>query len=137
MKYNTQQPIEIEKAKSKLDFLISKGSIIELTEKRQKRTIKQNSYLHVLFSLYAVEFGYTLEESKITLKRECNFMTYKKNNFIFLKKTSHLNTKELTDFIEWIRNYSSNNGLYLPTSDEYLQNYTEIDAGIEACKQYL
>ena len=64
-------------------------------------------------------------------------MRYEKNNNVYLKSTAKLSTKELTEFIEWVRNYSSVNGLYLPTSEEYITNRFEIDQEIENNKKYL
>jgi hypothetical protein len=117
--------------------LKDKGAKVELKEIGKNRGLKQNSYLHVCVTLYAINFGNTLEESKTDLKRECSFMRYNKNGNVYLKSTAKLTSKELTDFIEWIRNYSSINGCYIPTSEEYLTNKFEIDRDINQNKQYL
>ena len=117
--------------------MLSKNKVIELKERKTKRTIKQNSYLHVIISLFSINIGYTLEEAKTHLKRHCNFMIYKKGGESFLKSTAVLDTKELTDFIEWIRNYSSENGFYLPSPEEYIENQVYINQEIERHKEYL
>ena len=137
MKLNLNKPYDQHKAIDYLTKLIEGGKLIELKEIRKSRTIRQNSYLHVLISLYSVYVGNTLEESKTDLKRLCEFMRYEKNNNVYLKSTAKLNTKELTEFIEWVRNYSSVNGLNLPTSEEYITNRFEIDQEIENNKKYL
>ena len=137
MIYDLGNNEEKNKAAYKLDELIKSGKVIELTEKRKKRTISQNAYMHVVFSLLAIELGYTLDETKTIMKRECNFMVYDKDCMKFLKRTRDLNTKELTDFIEWIRNYAGNIGLYIPTSEEYLINQSEINKEIDKNKEYL
>ena len=137
MKLNLSNTYDKERAKTRLKVLIDKGAKIELTEIKGKRTIRQNSYLHVCISLFAIEFGYTLDEAKTLLKRQCEFMKYSKNGQLFLKRTRDMDTKELTEFIEWIRNYSSQQGLYLPTSEEYLLHRFEIDKEIEQNKNYL
>lgn len=137
MKLNLSNTYDKERAKTRLKVLIDKGAKIELTEIKGKRTIRQNSYLHVCISLFAIEFGYTLDEAKTLLKRQCEFMKYSKNGQLFLKRTREMDTKELTEFIEWIRNYSSQQGLYLPTSEEYLLHRFEIDKEIEQNKKYL
>ena len=136
MLYDLQKNTDIEKAKVKFDYLLKKGVLIELTEKRKKRTIQQNKYLHVLFALFGINFGYTIEESKTLIKRELKYY-YKKNEHIFLSKTSEMNTKELTLFIDKFRNYSSKHGLYLPSADEYLMNYAEIEREIINNNLYL
>jgi hypothetical protein len=120
----------------KITYFKENKSIIELKEKRKKRSVNQNSYMHVLFGLYGLHFGYTIDEVKTMIKRELKFY-YKKKGFIFLKRTSEANSKELADFIEKFRNFSSLNGCYLPTANEYLINYAEIDNEIEKNYIYL
>ncbi len=137
MQYNLKNSIEINKALAKLQYAIDNEQLIELKQVRKKRTIKQNAYLHVLISLYAIEFGYTLEEAKTILKRLCNFMTYEKNGQKFLRATRDFKTDELTSFIDWIRDHAGQNGLYLPTPDEYILNQIEINKELELHKNYL
>ena len=137
MIYDLSNNIDKNKAAFKLDELIKSGKVIELTEKQKKRSIRQNSYLHVAITLFAIEVGYNLEEAKTTLKRECKFMRYSKDGNVFLKRTRDLTTKELTDFIEFILNFAGEQGIYIPTSEEYIQNYIEIDKTIAHNKIYL
>jgi len=137
MKFNPLIELDLKKAKERFDYLCSKGKPFELTALRKSRSLSQNSYLHVVISLYAIEFGYTLNESKTDLKRECGFMTYEKGNSRYLRETSKMNSVELTTFIDWIRNYASLNGLYIPTSDEYLTNRHSIDNEIGRFKEFL
>ena len=137
MKYNTKNKYEANQARTNLEYLISKEKLIELKEIRAKRSISQNSYLHVVITLYAVHFGATLNEAKTDLKRYCDFMTYQKNSKSYLKETKGMNSKELTEFIEWIRNYSAKGGCYIPTSEEYLMNKYAIDKEIEDNKTHI
>jgi hypothetical protein len=137
MKYNLQNPIDKTKAVTYLTKLLEDEKQIELKEVRKVRTIKQNSYLHVIITLYAIHFGDPLDIAKTDLKRECSFMRLEHKGKQYLKSTAKLTTKELTEFIEWIRNYSSINGCYLPTSLEYLEQKFNIDKEIEYNKQYL
>ena len=137
MKYSTSKPIERKKAIVRFKMLLEQEKDIELKEVRKKRTIKQNSYLHVVISLFAIEFGYTLEEAKTHLKRCCSFMVYQKDGESFLKRTRDMNTKELTEFIEWVRNYSAEKGCYIPSAEEYLENQYSIDRDIQMNKEYL
>lgn len=137
MLLDLSKQIDKKKFKEYGDFLLNKEHQVQLQKIISKRTIQQNKYLHVCITLFAIEFGYTLEESKTLLKRLCDFMKYEKNGNKFLKKTSLLDSSELTKFIEWIRNYAGVNGLYIPTSEEYISNRFEIDKEIEKSKQYL
>lgn len=137
MIYDLSKDIEIEKIKSKLTFLIKRGCMANLSEKRKKRTIKQNAYLHALFSLFGLNFGYTIDEAKDLIKRDLKYI-YEKKGRIFLIKTSQMNTKELTIFIEKFRNFSNTKGgYYLPSADEYLTNYAEFERQIINNEIYL
>jgi len=135
MKYDRTNKFEENKLQSRLEA--TKDKVVEFKEVRQKRSLSQNAYLHVCITLYAIEFGYTIEEAKIHLKRNCQFMKYEKKGELFVKRTRDMNSKELTEFIEWLRTYASKNGCYIPTSEEYLTNRIAIDNQIETNKQYL
>jgi len=126
MIYDLSKDIDKERATAKFTYLLKNGKKADIKEVRNKRTIKQNAYLHVLFTLFGIEVGLTIDESKTYIKRELKFF-YEKQDMIFLKKTSECNTKELTDFIEKFRNLSSKQGIYLPTADEYTYNYQYFD----------
>jgi hypothetical protein len=137
MKYDLEKDIEVKRLKRRLEFLLEKGSKVELKEIRKVRTLSQNAYLHVVITLYGIEYGYTIEEAKTLLKRTCEFMTYEKNGNRFLKSTRGMDTKEMTEFIEWIRNFASKQGCYIPSSQEYLENKFLIDQEIENYKQFI
>lgn len=137
MIYDTSQELQVNKLLSRLDALLSKKCIIELTEKKNNRTVSQNSYLHVCITLFAIETGFNLEDAKQLLKRACHFMHTFDGDKIKTKLTRDLNTQELTDFIEWIRTFSAMQGNYIPTADEYKLNKFAIDSEIEKFKEYL
>lgn len=129
--------LDRKKAKVYFDKLLLQNKKIELKVVQPNRSISQNSYLHVVISLYAINFGYTLNEAKTDLKRLCEFMVYEKNGTKYLKETSKMNSKELSEFLNWIRNYASLNGLYIPTAEEYKENKFSIDKEINNHKTYL
>ena len=128
---------DVKKAENYLSKLIEGKSKIELKKLISKRSITLNAYLHVCITLYAIHFGYTLYEAKIYLKRSCGFMSYEKGSLLYLKQTSKLDNLECSKFVEWIRNYSSQNGCYIPDADEYKTNKFTIDKEINNHKQYL
>ena len=136
MIFDLSKPIDIKNFKLKTESLIEAKKVVELKEKRLKRSLKHNAYLHVCITLFAIEFGYSLEEAKTLLKREGGLI-YQKNGKSFLKQTRSMDSKELSDFIEWIRNYSGKNGLYIPDAEEYLQHQIEIDKTINQFKNQL
>lgn len=137
MLLDLSKPYDQEKAKIYFKKLILSNSKIELRKIQGIRSLDVNAYLHVCISLYAVEFGYSLNEAKTDLKRMCHFMVYKKNGKKYLRETSKMTNKELSEFIEWIRNLSAKNGLYIPTAEEYKNNKFNIDKEINKFKNYL
>ena len=64
-------------------------------------------------------------------------MVYEKNGQKFLRRTRDLDDKECCNFTNFIRNYSSKNGLYIPSPDEYLLKQYEIKKEIDKHKEYL
>ena len=117
--------------------LKEKGEKVELKKISNSRTIKQNSYLHVVLTLYAINYGDTLREVKTDLKRGFGLF-YQKKGTKYLRSTADLDTKETTEFIDWIRTKASKEGgFYIPTSEEYLANRFEIDKEINSNKQYI
>ena len=134
---NLTNSIDVKKAEIYLRKLIDGKCKIELRKIIPSRTLNLNKYLHICISIYAIEFGYTLEESKTQLKRLCSFMIYEKNGDKFLKQTSKLDNKDCSLFVEWIRNYSADKGCYIPDAEEYKTNKYEIDKEINKNKQYL
>ena len=137
MKYDLSIRSDLNNFNTKVEYYINKGVKVELKAIKPRRTIKQNNYCHVLFALFGIEVGLTLDESKVFVKRSCPFMTYEKNKIKFLKKTSKLDTHEMTDFIDWFRTWSSKQGIYLPTAEEYIANMLFIDNEIEKLKEFL
>ena len=93
MIYDLSNNEDKNRASFKFYQLVEGGKVIVLNEKRKKRSISQNRYLHVAITIFAIEVGYTIEEAKTVLKRECSFMVYEKEGMLFLKRTRDLNTK--------------------------------------------
>lgn len=137
MLLDLSKDVDLRKFMTYVEYLAEKGHKVDIKKINHKRTINQNKYLHVCISLFAIEYGYTLEEAKTYLKRMCDFMVYEKNGQKFLLKTSKMDTSELTKFIEWVRSYAGMQGLYIPTSEEYLTNWMEVEKEIEKYREYL
>lgn len=137
MLYNLSNPVDVKQAEARFKSLIKNSKEIELKEVRQKRSLKINAYLHICITLYAIEFGYTLYEAKTYLKRQCGFMVYEKEGVKYLRQTSKLNNDECSKFVEWIRNFASEQGCYIPDAEEYKLNQFGIDKEINNHKQYL
>jgi hypothetical protein len=125
MIYNPKIELDCKKAIEKLKHFISKGQTFELKAKYPKRSISQNSYLHLILSAFAIETGYTLEEVKQDIFKKIV------NPDIFYvgeasgpiqevvierwKSSASLNTQEMTLAIDRFRNFASMElGIYLP-----------------------
>jgi hypothetical protein len=99
-----------------------------------KRTLNQNSYLHVVFTLCVKglrDMGYNeihdKDDAKDFYKRL--FLTIERPNVMtgevypVKRKTSQLSKDEATEFIERIREHQLEwGGNYIPTADEWKQN---------------
>jgi len=125
MIFNATIEDDVKKAKVRFDYLIEKGKSFELIEKKPKRTISQNNYLHLILSWFAVETGYTKDEVKLEIfKKHVNTDLFYdgeanvKNQVIVIERwrsTRSLDTKELTIAIDRFRNFSAKEvGIYLP-----------------------
>lgn len=135
-KYDLKIDADINAFKVRSEYFIKQQKKVELKAIRKRRTVNQNRYLYALYATVATEFGYTIEEIKQTIKISLGY-AYEKDGFTLLKSTAKMNTKELTVFIDKLRNWSADTGLYLPTSEEYLINNYSIDRNIEKNEQYL
>ena len=105
--------------------LIDSEAKAELVKISSKRTSSQNRYVHALFYLFGVHFGYTTDEAKVVVKRALGYI-YKKGGHWFLEHTSEMDTKELSEFTDKFRNYSAHEGFYLPSPEEFQENYVKM-----------
>ena len=115
---------------------------VEVTKKRNVRSIPQNNYQHILFLYFAMEYGETKEYVKeVIYKQWVNPETFKRE-FINKKtrvvredwrSTKDLNTKETTDCIQRFRTWAAKEaGVVLPEpSDQsfldHIKNLSETN----------
>lgn len=114
-----------DRAIAYVNRLIKQGRIFEVKAVNKKRSISQNSYLHLILTWYAIEYGERVEYIKQEVfKKQVNkeiFQTEYINEKTGeirddWKSTSELNTLEMTTAIERFRNYSAQEaGIYLPS----------------------
>ena len=144
MIYNPEKEIDINRAIEKIKHFISTKKVFELTEKRRKRTISQNSYLHLILAGFALETGYTAKEVKQDIfKKIVNPNTFYEGEFGVLVKierwrsTANLNTQEMTLCIERFRDYASvEAGIYLPEPSD-LALLQDLEIQVNNNKNYL
>lgn len=139
MIYNLKNIQEQKLILSKVQWMIGKEKKVELTEKREKRTLSQNNYLHLILSFFCIETGNKLEFVKQEyFKKLVNpdiFILEKDDKFLgrvqVLRSSAEVNTKEMTVAIDRFRDWSSQEaGIYLPEANEeeflrHIQNEVE------------
>ena len=145
MVYNLSSQLDVQNARVRLESLVKRSCIIELTEKRQKRTLDQNAYLHVLLSYFAAMTGNTLRWVKEEYyKKLCNpdlYIYMKDDPFLgrvpITRSSSDLRTDEMSLSIDRFRNWAAQEGgIYLPdaTSKEEIAS---MSIEVERYKTYL
>ena len=145
MRYDFNNPLHITDASLKLERLIERKAVVELTEKRQ-RTLSQNAYLHVLLAYLALRTGNTLDYVKRNYyKIHCNpelFIVEKDDQVLHrkvktLRSSSDLTKEQMSLSIDRLRNWSNLEAeIYLPTAEEG-QFLRELEMQIEQAKQWL
>ena len=137
---------EINKAETKLSQLIKKGAKIELTEKKAMRSVKQNSYLHAILTIFAVEYGETIEYTKQNIFKatvNSDLFIYERTNKITgeireaLLSSKDISKDEMIIAIEKFRKFASENGIYIMDAEEFKQNYFLVQQMAEENKFYL
>lgn len=137
--------MDVQNARVRLEYLISRQCTAEITEKKPKRSLSQNAYLHTLLGYFASQTGNTLEWVKQQYyKKLCNpdlFIGEKEDRFLgrikYVRSSADLRTDEMNLSIERFRNWSASEaGIYLPEPT----NEAEIRAlqvEVERYKTYL
>lgn len=146
MLYNLSNPLDVQNARTRLEMLIKRGVNVELTEKKPKRSLSQNSYLHLLLGYFASQTGNTLDWVKQQYyKRTCNpdiFVAEKydvtlKKTVKYIRSSADLTTDEMTLSIERFRNWASSEaGIYLPDAMSHAE-LAALQVEVERYKTYL
>lgn len=145
MIYDTSNDLDKYKALTRFNNLLESKKTIELKEIKPIRSLSQNSYLHLILSWFALEYGEQLEYIKQEVfKKEVNEYIFK-TEFVNKKtgecresyrSTRELDTKEMTTAIDRFRDYASKAGIYLPDPKD-LVNLEYIKKEIENNKEFL
>lgn len=143
MIYDLSNDIQIQQAKTRFEYLIEKQKKVEIKVKHPKRSISQNSYLHLILSAFGSNFGYTLEETKqFIFKQEVNkdiFYNGEKKGLVTIsewRSTADLDSKELTLCIDRFLDYSAKNGYLLPDPSNLVW-IEQLEQEVSNNKQYL
>lgn len=143
MIYNLSMPLDRERFAKRANAQLQKGCVVELTEK-VLRSRNQNSYLHLLIGVIAMEVGVTVDYAKREyFKRLVNrdiFVRKEIDRFSgeveVIRSSKELSTEEMTIAIDRFQRWGAENGFYLPSpEDEDRLRDIEIEMG--RMRQYL
>lgn len=143
--YDTSNPLQKVQFEARAAKLADSGKVVELTEKKPRRSDNQNRYLHVLLAYLGAETGNTLEWVKEKyfkiLVNPAIFIRERDDPYLgkikYLRSSADLDTAEATTAIERLRNWASAEcGIYLPEpNEEHLLQMMEVE--IERYKNHL
>ena len=137
MQYDLTSDFQRKAFLSRVDILLEKGAVVEVTEKTF-RSKNQNNYLHLLIGVVAMETGNTLEYCKEWyFKRLCNkdiFVITKTDRFAgqveVVRSSADLTKEEMSTAIDRFRRWGADNGIYMPNpGDESLLREIAIEMG--------
>lgn len=139
MLYDLTQEIDRERLRVKVEHLCTKGCVVDLTEKRQGRTLNQNAYHAVCISYVAAELGESYQYvNEQYYKKVCNYDLFVRRfedpvvgPVLRLRSSRDLSKDEMTLSIERFRNWAAKElGMYIPDpSDRYLAQQFVVEAG--------
>lgn len=143
MIYNLSTPLDQERFAARANALMQKGCVVELTEKTL-RTNHQNSYLHLLIGVIAMEVGVTLEYAKREyFKRLVNrdlFIRKEQDRFSgeieVIRSSADLTIEEMRISIDRFRRWAAEQGFYLPAPEDK-DRLRDIEIEMGRMRQYL
>jgi len=128
MMFDTSNPLDKANFLLRAKKLAEGGKIVELTEKKPKRTLSQNAYCHLTISYFSSQYGCTLEWAKAQyFKKLVNpdlFIREKDDKFLgkvkYLRSSADLDVTEMSLAIDRWRNWCSMEAsIYIPNVDDY------------------
>ena len=145
MIYDTSNPLDKANFLLRAKKLAEKGVIVDLTEKKPRRSLPQNKYLHVILAYFGTQTGNTLEWVKQQYyKKLVNpdlFIREKEDKYLgrikVLRSSADLDTAEMSLSIERFRNWAAQEaGIYIPSADEAIL-IQQMKIEIERNKEFL
>lgn len=145
MIYDTSNPLDKANFLLRAKKLAESGKVIDLTEKKPRRSLPQNKYLHVILAYFGTQTGNTLEWVKQQYyKKLVNpdlFIREKEDKYLgrikVLRSSADLDTAEMSLSIERFRNWAAQEaGIYIPSADEAIL-IQQMEIEIERNKDYI
>ena len=126
--YDTSNPLDKANFMLRAKKLAESGKIVELAEKKPRRSLNQNAYCHLAISYFASQYGCTLDWAKAQyFKKLVNpdlFIREKEDRFLgkvkYLRSSADLDVTEMSLAIDRWRNWCSMEAsIYIPNVDDY------------------
>ena len=145
MVYDTSNPLDNANFLLRAKKLAESGKIVELTEKKPRRSLPQNKYLHVILAYFGTQTGNTLEWVKQQYyKKLVNpdlFIREKEDKYLgrikVLRSSADLDTAEMSLSMERFRNWAAQEaGIYIPSADEAIL-IQQMEICIERNKEFI
>lgn len=143
--YDTSNPLDKANFMLRAKKLADGGKIVELKEKKPKRSLSQNAYCHLAISYFASQYGCTLEWAKAQyFKKLVNpdlFIREKVDRFLgkvkYLRSSADLDVTEMSLAIDRWRNWCSMEAsIYIPNVDDYY-SIQLMEVEIERNKEFI
>lgn len=137
MQYDLSSDFQRKAFSSRMESLLERCAVVEVTEKTF-RSRNQNSYLHLLLGVVAMETGNTLEDVKREYFKDLvnpdifrSYRTDKMGNTISVyRSTADVSKEEMSTAIDRFKRWGAQNGIYLPEpGDESLLREISIEMG--------
>ena len=141
MIYNLSSPLDKANFLLRAKKLAESGVIVDLTEKKPRRSLPQNNFLWLCLSYWGSQTGYTKEEAEAIYKNVNSDIYYTRRviagiDVEYIRHTYELDTAEMTASIEKWRNWAAMNDaypVYIPSPEDYqLVQMMEVDVSKNA-----
>ena len=143
--FNLSNPLDNANFLLRAKKLAESGKIVELTEKKPRRSLPQNKYLHVILAYFGTQTGNTTEWVKQQYyKKLVNpdlFIREKEDKYLgrikVLRSSADLDTAEMSLSVDRFRNWATQEaGIYIPSADEAML-IQQMEIEIERNKEYI
>ena len=129
MKYNLKNDLSLARFRAKVEYFITNGKQVELFEAEKIRGNNQSALFHHWVRIIAEDFGYTcVKECKHDIKSHLLGKTTRVNKITKEIEeadfeTSKMSEKEMASFMEKLKIWAGEQGIYLPYWKDITTNY--------------
>lgn len=145
MRYNLSNKFDLQAAHMRIDALAKRGAWVEVNERRARRSLSQNAYLHLLLGYFAAQTGCKLEFVKTYYyKIAANRSLFVRGvnapiigDVTTLRSSACLSRQEMSESIDRFKIWAASEaGILLPDADN-CEGIAQMEREVESCKNYL